>query len=185
VAKLISIPHGNSILALGSFDTFTDEGGVRKPLSYAPLVIPDAPFSYPRPAIPVSPQPLLVSNLNIDHRYATESSDMDNYQNPHPDLTQMTNWPLQQAVAIIQPEAYMHWLVTTEPLPNGKGHVMNIPFEHSVADVTEYWAEYWLLSKGENKYLTYMQTILMVLTIKDKKYVFPHITCNTLTKMFS
>jgi len=185
VAKLISIPHGNSILALGSFDTVTDDGGARKAWIDAPPVIPDAPFPYPTPAVPVGPPPNLASNLNVDYRYTTESSNMDNYQNPHPDLTQMPNWPLQQAVAIIQPDAYMHWHVTTEPLPNGKGHVMNIPFEHSVADVTEYWAEYWLLGKDDNRYLAYTQTILMVLTVKDKKYVFPHVTCNTLTKTSS
>ncbi len=144
-------------------------------------VIPDAPFPYPLPAIAVGQPPSLISNLNVDHRYATETSDKDNYQNPHPNLAQNPNWPLQQAVGIIQPERYMHWRVTTEPLPNGKGHVINIPFEQRVSDVTEYRAEYWLLFKEDKKYLAYTQTILMVMTVKDKKYVFPHVTSNTVT----
>lgn len=185
VAKLISVPHGNSILALGSFDTVSDEGGAQKPWIDGPPMIPDAHFPYPLPAIPISQPPSLISNLNVDHRYSVERSGMDDYQNPHPDLTQMPNWPLQQAVTIIQPEAYMHWRVTTEPLPNGKGKVINIPFEHSVADVTEYRADYWLLAKEDKQYLAYTQTILMLMTVKEQKYVFPHVTCNTLTKKSS
>lgn len=36
-----------------------------------------------------------------------------------------------------------------------------------------------MLFKGDDKYLTYTQTILMVLVVKGRKYVFPHLTCNT------
>jgi hypothetical protein len=74
--------------------------------------------------------------------------------------------------------------VVSRPLTNGQdGHasVTNIPFEQLAADVIAYTAEYWLLFKGEAKYLTYTQTILMVLIVKGQKYVFPHVTCNTVT----
>jgi hypothetical protein len=97
------------------------------------------------------------------------------------------NLPLQQAVEIIKPDHFMHWNVTTRPLPSGSGVVTNIPFEQQASKVIDYWADYWLLLKGKKKYLAYTQTILMVLTIRDRntaenrKYVFPHITCNTVT----
>ena len=114
-------------------------------------------------------------------RYSTPEAAPTNYQNPHPDLTQHPNTPLQEAVAIIKPDSFMHWTVTTEPLANGTGSVTNIPFEQRVSEVTEYAAEYWLLKKGREKYLSYTQTILMQLAIKGEKYIFPHITCNTVT----
>lgn len=190
IAKQISIPHGNSILALGSFDTVSVSAPgdrsvcERNPIISGSPVIPDGPTPYPMPATPQpvnSPPPTLKSNLNADKRYTEEKSNLADFQNPHPDLTQCPNKPLQQAVAVIEPECYMHWHVTTQPLPNGKGHVINIPFEQQVSDVIDYWADYWLLFKGKNKYLAYTQTIPMVLTIKDEKFVFPHITCNTVS----
>ena len=153
-------------------------------------IIPDAPFPYPTPAVPIAnpsppPAPSLISNLNVQSRYSTVLAAMNNFQNPHPDLTQCTNKPLQQAVAIIKPESFMHWRVTTEPLQHGTGIVTNIPFERRVSRVTQYSAEYWMLFKtvGQNtvKYLSYTQTILMELMIKGEKYSFPHVTCNTLT----
>ena len=201
IAKQIAVPHGNSILALGYFDTVPDHKGKGKPpcnstpLIHGSPVIPDAPFPYPLPedAVPnTAPSPSLISSLNVDERYTTLRDSAGDFQNPHPDLTQCPNRPLQEAVAIIKPDSYMHWRVTTQPYPNGRlgGVVTNIPFEEAVSDVTDYFADYWLLYKGKHKYLAYTQTILMVLTIRKndaddddpgKKYVFPHVTCNTVT----
>lgn len=193
IAKQIAVPHGNSILALGSFDTVPKAGSPGPCRSNAMIdgrpLIPDAPYPYPAPAIavenPPPPMPSLKSNLNIQQRYSTARSSMADYQNPHPELTQCPNRPIQQAVEIIKPDAFMHWSVTTEPLPHGKGTVVNIPFEQRVSDVVGYAADYWLLFKTTagktTKYLAYTQTIVMVLTIKGEKYRFPHITCNTLT----
>lgn len=192
IAKQISIPHGNSILALGSFQTVAQETGddvfeKRTVIKGAP-VIPDAPFPYPIPAIPMQnpmPPPTLKSLLNIDARYTTKRDTMADFQNPHPDLTQWPNRPLQRAVAIIQPTAYMHWHVTTQPQQDGRGHVTNIPFERRVSNVTEYLADYWLLFREDGeavkRYLAYTQTILMTLTIGERHYCFPHVTCNTVT----
>jgi hypothetical protein len=186
VAKQIAVPHGNSILALGSFDTVSEAAGdalcEKDPMISGSPVIPDAPFPYPIPAdamLNLSPPPTIISNLNVDERYTTQSSNMNDYQNPHPDLTQCPNKPLQQAVAIIRPESYMHWHVTTEPIGKDRGHVTNIPFEQRASKVTEYCADYWLLFKGNHKYLAYTQTILMEFIINKIKYVFPHVTCNT------
>lgn len=202
IAKQISIPHGNSILALGGFDTVssTDGAGICKadPAITGRPIIPDAPFPYPSPAVAMEnpaapPPPTLISRLNIDNRYSTLQNSMVNFQNPHPEFTQCPNKPLQEAVAIIQPDKFMHWQVTTEPTQHGEdlkpgdgtGVVTNIPFEHRVSRVTEYFADYWMLFKKDGgktkKYLAYTQTILMQMTIKGEKYSFPHVTCNTLT----
>lgn len=203
IAKQMSIPHGNSILALGSFDTVADaagEGCKNLPIISGSPVIPDASSPYPMPAnaeLNSAPPPSLTSNLNADERYSTIRDSPSDYQNPHPDLTRCPNMPLQQAVAIIQPDSYMHWRVTTLPLQNGRGHVVNIPFEQQVSDVTEYYADYWLLYKTHtphhhppkhntgklitSRYLAYTQTILMKMKIKGELYVMPHVTCNTVT----
>lgn len=201
VAKQISIPHGNSILALGNFDTVPGPNGAgawrgNSKINGSP-VIPDGAPPYPNPAVAVpipdgTPIPaVLKSILNADQRYDTQRTssptDPNDYENPHPELTRYPNKPLQEAVAIIKPDSYIHWRVTTEQLPNGKGIVTNIPFEREVSRVSEYYAEYWLLFKDAKKYLSYTQTILMVLKIPGKEtervheYVFPHITCNTVT----
>lgn len=193
IAKQIAVPHGNSILAIGSFDTVSlasgDTLGEKNPRIEGSPVIPDAPFPYPLP-IEVeensAPSPTLITKLNIDERYSTEKSNLSDFQNPHPILTQCPNKPLQQAVAIIKPDSYIHWHVTTRPFPGGQGAVINIPFEERVSDVNDYWADYWLLFKGGEKYLAYTQTIIMDMTImkdgQDQRYRFPHVTCNTVTK---
>lgn len=197
VAKQISVPHGNSILALGNFDTVPGPDGAGpwrgvSKISGSPVISDGAP-PYPAPAVsepvpdgtPITP--VLTSILNADQRYSTLRASPNDYENPHPQLTQYPNRPLQEAVAIIKPDAFMHWRVTTEPLQGGKGVVTNIPFEREVSRVKDYFAEYWLLFKDTKKYLAYIQTILMVLKIPSKEtervkeYVFPHVTCNTVT----
>jgi hypothetical protein len=75
----------------------------------------------------------------------------------------------------------MHWRVTTEPLPNGKGHVINIPFEQRVSDVTEYRAEYWLLFKGDKNISPYTNHPDGYDRSRRTKSTFSHVTCNTVT----
>jgi hypothetical protein len=189
IAKQMSIPHGNSILALGTFDTIDAHSAKKKcertatPIIKGSPVIPDGSTPYPMPAIAERPPASLKSNLDACARYSTQKSAMNDYQNPHPDLTRFPNRPLQTAVEIIKPDYYMHWYVTTLPQANGRGHVVNIPFERRVSDVIGYSAEYWLLFKGKDKhkhkYLAYTQTIPLRIPINEVKYVFPHITCNT------
>lgn len=161
IAKQISVPHGNSILALGSFS-----GGSGKP------IIPDAALPYPTPAgLPTE-------------SYMTKLDSNDNYQNPQPDYTANANLPIQQAVDAIKPESFISWTVTTAPLSGGKGAVTNIPFEQRKANVSEYTASYWLLStiNENNKYLIYTQNITLQMTINGTLYNFPHTTCNALTR---
>lgn len=189
VAKQIAIPHGNTVLALGSFDTVSRPGGSgvcqRAPNIPGSPDIPDAPFPYPQPKrSPDDPSEPVV--LNVDGRYPILRDAMADFQNPHPLFTQCPNKPLQLAVNIIGPNAFMHWHVTTLPSQYGRGHVVDIPFELRASDVTEYWADYWLLSQDGGKtypYLAYTQTILMEMTVKEARFVFPHVTCNTVAKV--
>ena len=159
VAKQMSVPHGNSILALGSFSA---------PTAGAPT-IPNAPSVLPTPTgLDVAP-------------YTTQLADQTNYQNPQPNLTANTNEPIQTAVAMIAPTHYITWTVST----GNQGMTMNIPFEHSASNVTAYSASYWLLSTDGGKtypILAYTQTITMVFTIGTVHYTFPHVTTNVVTK---
>lgn len=194
IAKQIAVPHGNSVLALGSIDTSPVgkcAGGLNgsQVLPGKP-VIPDGapPFPFPEEPEPIPPGTPIPAEpndvLNANHRYSTlhtgTPADRD-FQNPIPQYTLNPNLPLQEAVDIIDPDKYMHWHVTTLQQVHGKGDVIDIPFELRVADVVHYFADYWLLFKGEDKYLAYSQTILMKLNINGKRYIFPHVTCNTLT----
>lgn len=206
IAKQISVPHGNSILALGSFDTLCEvdsKGACTERRSKIPgsPVISDAPCPYPTPRIPNAHEPAppsFTSNLFAHDRYAdtltSSPSDANDYENPTPNFTLNPNLPLQMAMDIIKPDEHMHWRVTTQHLQHGKGIVTNIPFESRVSEVTDYIADYWLLFKKEGgktaKYLAYTQTILMRVRLNDKsyhgtndEYLFPHVTCNTLTFM--
>lgn len=109
----------------------------------------------------------------------------DAEQNPNTDFTAHPNKPLQIAIDTIKPTCFIHWTVTTIPLVHGKGIVTNIPFEERLADVTDYWADYWLLSTDEGKtfpYLAYTQTMLMNMIVKGHKFSFPHVTGNVVTR---
>lgn len=193
VAKQIAVPHGNSVLALGSFDTrLTMVAGnlLKTPIiSHAP-VITDAPLPFPPPSA-IDP------NHNLDiNPYITDSSYRDGNYNPNKGLVLHPNRPLQEAVAKINPGSYLHWRVTTLRNRHGKGHVTNIPFEQRASDVTEYWADYWLLSKDDLSemdpgkvdvndfvYLAYTQTMLLEIAIKDQKVALPHVTCNVVGRV--
>lgn len=159
IAKQMSVPHGNSILALGSFS---------RPTAGAPK-IPNAGSVLPTPAgLDTTP-------------YKTKLDNPSNYQNPQPNLTLNPNKPLQLAVKLIRPNSYISWDVST----GNQGQTMNIPFEQRAANVTAYAASYWLLSTDKGKtypYLAYTQNITMLLTIGGKQYTFPHVTSNVVTK---
>ena len=207
IAKQMAIPHGNTIHALGSFYTINAKSAevkcdgkskeVCKRSSDVMIpgkpVIPDGPTPYPMPAnaecntgkSKCPEPPSLISSLNACKRYSELKNHLNDYQNPVPEYTRFPNRPLQKAVDIISPDCYIHWYVTTQESADGKGAVVNIPFEQRASDVIGYSAKYWLLFKKDKKgnilkkYLAYTQTIPMVFTIKGEKYVFPHVTCNT------
>ncbi len=152
--------------------------------------IPDALVPYPDPA----------DNATAPFQdvYADLLNQANDYENPNPIWTRNPTRPLQLAIDKIQPKCHIHWKVTTLSLLGGEGKVTNVPFEHRKADVTAYWADYWLLSQDEFKkggkepyfnYLAYTQTIIMVMEVSadngktSKRFRFPHITCNTVKKV--
>ena len=171
LVKQIAVPHGNSILALGSFDT--------APRTGTPP-IPNSADTFP------SKFPHKIYDVDITAPTA------GGYENPDTALTLNPNEQLQNAVQIIKPLHFIHWQVIANPNVPNKGDVRNIPFEKRKADVTYYSADYWLLSTDNSKnkapadldfnYLAYTQTMLMTLTVKRKQVVFPHVTCNTVTR---
>jgi hypothetical protein len=192
IAKQISVPHGNSVLALGSVDLndrdkFKDDltGNKVNTIFPGPPVIPDAFVPYPVPA-ETATQPYV-------DPYALVLTSPE-FENPNPHWTLNPNFPLQKAIEIIKPKCHIHWRVTTEPLLGDRGSVTNVPFEERKSKVTAYWADYWLLSQDEKTfdYLAYTQTIIMEMEvlIEDingdkvfRRFVFPHVTSNTVKKV--
>ena len=174
IAKQISVPHGNSVLALGSVEQMT----------HAMPQIPDMQYPYPGSGkgeeadIPVYP-------------YYTKLDQQGDYENPNPQYTFNPNLPLQEAVKQLKPDAYVYWSVTTDPLPDeehavARGSVTNIPFEHRRANVASYKAEYWLLSIDGGKtfeYLAYNQFIGLVIPLAGQPYTFPHVTANVVKRL--
>ena len=158
IAKQMSVPHGNSILALGKFDAPSKD----------PLTIP---------AVSTLPTP---SGLDTTP-YTTLANTAANYQNPSVALTANPNAQLSTALGLIKPNSWIHWNVST----GNQGQTMNIPFEQRSAKVTAHAADYWLLSTDSGMsytYLAYTQNISMQLTIGGKHYNFPHVTTNVVTK---
>lgn len=195
IAKQIAVPHGNSVLALGNVDLYDGDhfsgsysGTAANTIILGAPVIPDGPVPYP-----------IESNIATApyyDAYAELLDDPTDYENPNVPATLNPNYPLQLAISSIEPTAHIHFRVTTRPVFGGKGEVTNIPFEDRKAKVTQYWADYWLLSTDKDpmktkrfEYLVYTQTILMEMQISIdggqtyKTYVFPHVTSNTVKKV--
>ena len=163
IAKQMSVPHGVSILALGT----ADAAAAGSP------TVSDAP-TVPTASVQAPPLDLSV--------YTTQSPD----QNPDPAYTKNPNQAITDALATITPSVtnFIHWQVTTALAPNGRG-TTNIPLESSQADVTAYSAEYWLLSNDNGtsyRYLAYSQNITLEIVIDGYFYSFPHWTTNVVTK---
>lgn len=207
IAKQIAIPHGNSVLALGSIDLNNrgefdpDRTGVKaKTVLPGAPVIPDQFVPYPQPVdsppAPIYPETVDVATEPFYDPYAAALEAEGDFENPNVVSTLNPNYPLQRALEMIEPKAHMHWRVTTLPLFGGDGVVTNISFEERKSKVTEYWADYWLLSKDPDaetsdkfEYLLYNQTVLMEMEVSIdegktyRRYVFPHITSNVVKKV--
>jgi len=163
MCKQISVPHGVSVLALGSYSS-----------NAGTPVISDAESVLPVPA-GLSTTP-----------YAETLDTPGDYQNPQPQLTNQVTLPLQQALADLATaghaiNSYIYCQVESD---NG-GTVVNIPFEDRRAALAGYSAEYWLLSyDGGSNYdiVAYTQRILLAIPIGGTTYTFPHPTSNVLTR---
>jgi len=156
LVKQVSVPHGNSILALGN--AVGGSSGV--------------------PAIP----PASV----IPQGYSTlppEYTKQDPVMNPQPEYTANPNKVLTDALAA---RPATNFLELTMSSRNGKGAVTNIGFEQQHANVQCYDFTYWLESfDGTENYtqLQYSQSIWMQIPVGGRFLVFPHVTANTLTKV--
>lgn len=175
VAKQMSVPHGNSVLALGSF---TDN------VAGAP-VIPDTDPTTP------SPPGLDTTPYTTAMPPATTPNDHSDYQNPLPEYTANPNKPLQQAVAMLDVTNHITWTVTTKQITGAKGSTVNIPFEQRSARVVDYTATYWLMATNakDYTYLAYVQWVDLQIPIDGKgpgggpkTFTFPHVTSNVVTK---
>lgn len=165
IAKQVAVPHGNSILALGHFEA--KQTG-------APT-IPDATPPFPT-----------CGSITVPHqRFETKLGDetTDGYENPNPAWATNPNLPVRLAIQAIQPDHFLYWTVSSERLKQLglQDGVINIPFEQHLSKVTRYDAEHWLLYKGAEKYLAYVQTMAMTIDLLGKNVCqFQHITCNTM-----
>lgn len=195
VAKQISVPHGNSVLALGNVD-LNDRARFDQDLTgLTPNTVFVGEPDIPDAAVP-HPQPTTISTVPFYDPYAVVLTGPGDFENPDTNLARNPNYPLQRAVEIIKPRSFIHWRVTTRPLFGGTGVVTNIPFEQRRSEVTEYSADYWLLSKDEKakqsrdfNYLMYTQCIMLKILISvdggttNREFMFPHITSNTVKKV--
>ncbi|MEX6505734.1 hypothetical protein [Jiella sp. M17.18] len=202
IAKQISVPHGNSVLALGKVDLFGSGSSCfidNDPPSIIPgrPIIPDADLPFPAPADIVT--------APCFNPFSAPLGAQTDFENPNIGYTKNPNRPLQQALDIIKPTHHYHWRVTTDPifagtddpLFGGRGIVTNIPFEKRKSEVIGYTADYWLMSNdgGCNfDYLAYNQLIFLQLEIfvpddcspcggKFEKRIFPHVTANTVKRV--
>lgn len=162
LAKQVSVPHGNSILAGGHYVA-------AGPTSGAP-VIGQAPLTFPT-GVDTTP-------------YTTQTSTFADFSNPNPQYTANPNLPLTEAVLADPPSSFIQLDVDTET----SGHpISNIAFEAKFANVVRYFATYWLEAfNGSSTYdqLQYSQTILMAFPVAGAgTVVFPHVTTNTLRKL--
>ncbi|WP_286829547.1 MULTISPECIES: heme-binding protein [Kordiimonas] len=158
VVKQVSVPHGNSILALGNYTGSNAGSGV-----------PTIP--------PATVQPEGFSGL--PPQYTTQ----DPVTNPQPNFTANPNLVLENALAARKPTNFLELALSTR---NGKGAVTNIGFEQQHANVQCYDFTYWLESfDGTDNYtqLQYSQSIWMQLPVGGRFLTFPHVTANTLTKV--
>lgn len=158
LVKQVSVPHGNSILALGNYSSSNQMMGV--------------------PTIPsVSPLP---SGVNTA-QYAAN----DPVTNPQPSLTANPNQVLANALSA---RPCTNFLMLAMSSKNGSGAVTNIGFEQQHANVSQYDFTYWLEAfDGTTNYtqLQYSQTITLQIPINSQMISFPHVTANTLTKVTS
>ncbi len=157
IIKQVSVPHGNSILAAG---TFQEQTGM-------PQI----------PAVNGIPTDLPPSVSTAQY------TQMDAVSNPNPIYTSNPNQALTDALLIAPVTNFIALNVSSA---NGGGGVTNIGFEQQHADVNMYSCTYWLEAlnnASEFTQLQYSQTIQMRLPIGGEMLNFPHVTTNTLTKL--
>ena len=161
-AKQISVPHGNSILALGEYRGLF-EGS------------------------PVIPQGSgLPTEIDVT-RFRTKLDSAADYENPHLPETEDPIMPLRDAINALRPTAYHHVTFSTRTSSRGlTGVESNIPFEERMASASDYEAQYWIFSTDKGckhfDYIAYFQNITLKIRIGDVDVLFPHVTSNVIKR---
>ena len=160
-AKQISVPHGNSVLALGRYT-----GQV----TGAPQI--DASSALPTQVDPT--------------RFRTLLDSTTDYENPNVAYTEDPSHPIQTLVGLLTVTSFHHVFFSTRLNKMGQqGSVTNIPFENKMAAAVDYEADYWLLDVANQntfEYLAYTQNITLKMDIGGLFYEFPHITTNVVRR---
>jgi hypothetical protein len=160
-AKQISVPHGNSILALGRY---TGQ-------------VTGTPNIDASSALPTQVDPT---------RYRTLLDSRADFENPNVAYSEDPSRPIRTLVNLLNVTNFHHIVFSTRLNKLGQhGFVTNIPFEDKMASAVEYEADYWLLdveNSGTYPYLAYTQNITLRLAIDGLDYEFPHITTNVVKR---
>lgn len=156
VIKQMSVPHGNSILAAGSFDQGSG--------------MPDIP----------------TGNSTLPSGVDTAAYLQQSVGNPQPDLTQHPNQVLQQAVAALNPQHWISLSVSSNEAQHNISNIPFEQTYADVTEYwTTIWLlETGAATPGASPYshLLYTQTMLMDMQIHGQKISFPHVTANVLTR---
>ena len=184
VAKQMSVPHGNSILAVGSVDP-----AAQFPPPPDPVVSPENPGT---PTLSTNPGSPNIPQLNAIPSYNGDSYGASKYGPSNVQGGVETNPNINPCIKLVDylnanpATDYVHFKVQT------KSDITNIPFETGHANVNSYEQQIWLLNPGTaNAALMYYQNIGMALTLSSsstggtKTINFPHITANVLTPVTS
>ncbi|HEX5181997.1 MAG TPA: heme-binding protein [Allosphingosinicella sp.] len=168
IFKQISVPHGNSVLACGNVPLGANMQPV--PQQGAPNIGP--------------PPQVLPSGINTDIYGEDTVQSLNSVYALNP------NQPLIDALAVSGAPTVTQFIQLDIDSQQGGGNVANIDYEQQKADVTRYYATYWIEDTGSGfNQLQYSQTILLQIPItlpgasEPTNIVFPHITTNTLTRV--
>lgn len=185
IAKQMSVPHGNSILATG---TVTPEA--KFPSNPPPIVSPNDPQTPMLSTIAGAPPIPQLNAIPTFHGqpYGAGKYDPSDIQNGIETNSNINpNIKLLDYLNANPPSDYIHFKVSAAPQ-----RITNIDFETKHSRVVSYDMEMWLLNPGTAKAaLMYYQNIGMALTLASsssvtvKTITFPHITCNVVVPVIS
>lgn len=178
IVKQMSVPHGNSILAVGTVDP-----PARFNQNPPPIVSPNAPNP---PTLPTNSGAPKILPLNAIPKYNGQPYGAAKYGESKIVDGVETNSNINPNIVLLDymkafpPKNYVHFKVSA-PAKD----ITNIAFETKHAKVNGYDMEIWLLNPGTpDAALMYYQNIGMALTLSSsteagtKTINFPHITAN-------
>lgn len=183
IAKQMSVPHGNSILATG---------WVNPPAVYpappSPVVSPENPGT---PTLSTKTGSPNIPELNAIPIYNGQPYGAAKYQPSTKNKNGVEsnsninpNIKLLDYIAANPVNDYVHISVSAP-----ENEITNIPFETGHAKVNGYSMELWIVNPGtKSEAILYYQNIGMAMTLSSDKAAgtktinFPHITCNVIHK---